>query len=127
MTKHRWQFSLRALLVVTAVVAVAVPVAVRMPPLLRLIAGVVCFLFVVIQALEFATSERRPILAAFSWVLFGLLFVAIGLFVGSIFGGALRMEEIAFLLLMGGCALICLFHAGKALLAIHHGKLTDRG
>ena len=87
MTKHRWQFSLCALLVVTAVVAVVVSVAVRMPPLLRLIAGVVCFLFVVIQALEFATSERRPTLAAFSWVLFGLLFVAIGLFVGSIFGG----------------------------------------
>ena len=63
MTKHRWQFSLRALLVVTAVVAVVVSVAVRMPPVLRLIAGVVCFLYVVIQALEFATSERRPILA----------------------------------------------------------------
>jgi hypothetical protein len=127
MIKHRWQFSLRALLVVTAVVAIIVSVAARMPPVLRLIAGVVCSLYIVIQALEFATSERRPILAAFSWVLFGLLFIAIGLLVGSIFGGALWREEIAFLILMGGCAIICLFHVGRALLAIHHGKLTDRG
>ena len=129
MTKPRWQYSLRTLLAVMAVVAVVVTVAVRVPPVFRVISGVVLFLLAVIQALEFATSERRPLLAAFSWLLFGLTFLSIGLLVWSsalFFGGELWKEEIAFLMLMSGCSLICLFQAGKALLAIRNRNLAER-
>ena len=120
---RRRQFTLRGLLLVTAVVAGALAVAVQLPPVILVVLVVV---FVSCTA-KFATSDRRPLVAAVSWTIFGGFFVA---YAGELVREVSHLTKppplfwviVAF---MGGCGLTCFYRAGKSLMLWRRSRQTE--
>ncbi len=122
MTARRWQFSIRGILFLTAIVSGVLAFAVRMPAFFQaILIAAVPILFVVglLQGANFATSDRRPRMAVVVWSLLGLFFA---LYTGALVWQLFRIDFDAgsvppFLLgigIMGGSFLVCVFRAYRA-------------
>lgn len=114
---NRWQFSTRHLLVLTAIVSVILAVAVRMPAVFQIalmVAAPVLFIIAVFQSANFATSDRRPRLAAISWSLMATFFALFALLCFGTSAHA-RKEMVGFPVFLGltmaGCCLVCIHQA----------------
>jgi hypothetical protein len=73
----RWQFSIRGLLVVTAIISVVLAVAVRLPTFFTvclLVAAPTILIVAVLKSANFATSDHRPRLALLVWIALGSFF-----------------------------------------------------
>jgi hypothetical protein len=134
MMQRRLQFSVRALLLLTALVAVVLAVAVQLPLLFWVSVGIGAILLALqslVWSVSFATSERRPRLAVISWMLFGGVFTGIGLLVWSILqsngAAAVDSRELAFYILMGVCTLVCLVRAGTVCRGMRRPAMTADG
>jgi hypothetical protein len=113
MPNSKWQFSTRSLLLLTAVVSIILAVAVRLPDFFRIVllsAAPVLVLIAIFQSANFATSDRRPLLASLSWALFAAFF---GAFAFAIAYANLPLERPEDVLgpiipfgIMAGCCLV---------------------
>lgn len=115
----RWQFSIRSLLVLTAVVSLILAFAVKLPDAFRaaLLAAVPVLLLVAIfQAANFATSERRPAVSLVSWTLFGGFFAFYSLTYAS--------WSSVLLGVMTTCALLCFYRACCALIRLRRVRAS---
>lgn len=77
MSERRWQFSVRGLLVLTAIVSFVLAFAVTLPIAFRwmlIVAAPVLILAAILTSANFATSESRPRLALISWSVLGAFF-----------------------------------------------------
>jgi hypothetical protein len=83
----RWQFSLRTLLLITAIVSAVLAVAVRIPEIVVLSAVVAAFGFFVVEGprgmLRLLVSERHPRWSAVLWMVFGTLLLAAAVALGG--------------------------------------------
>jgi hypothetical protein len=125
MNTSRWQFSIRGLLLLTALVSAALAVFVNVPGIVRVVLTTAAAVFVVIaviQSANFATSDQRPLLAAISWALLAVFFAA---FCAAIVRPYLMNAESSdspggfvffSFAVMAACCLTCLFRAGRSLL-----------
>jgi hypothetical protein len=120
----RWQFSVRGMLLFTALVAGVLSFAVKLPDLFRfalIMAAIGSFIAAIMETANFATSERRPRLATFSWLAFGLFFTLF-----ATLGGLTQIREfragfrdpvaMGILVVMSLCAVLCFYRATRAFL-----------
>jgi len=115
----RWQFSLRGLLFLMAAVSLVLAFAVSLPDIFKLIliiAAAVLFVIGLFQSANFATSERRPRLAALSWTVLGAFFA---LFALLCVRGLMAHEAVDFVALvmactMSACCAVCVFSAYRS-------------
>lgn len=133
--RGRWQFSVRGLLFATALVAGVLAVAVQLPTLFQvalIVTSIGCFFAAVMWTANFATSDRRPLLAVVSWTLFGAFFslyaVAVALLAreyndasvaptwGFVLGGIAAV--------MAVCALVCFFRARRSVVRWRRARRT---
>ena len=122
MTMRHWQFSIRGILFLTAIVSGVLAFAVRMPTFFQaLLISAVPILFIVglLQGANFATSDRRPRMAIVAWSLLGLFFA---FYTGALFW-QLSQTEFDFhalppfflgISIMGGSFVVCIFRAYRA-------------
>jgi hypothetical protein len=107
-----WQFSLRALLLATAIVSAILAIAVNAPMLFAVTAMAV-FAGAIVQGIgmgmTYATSEKRPLLATVSWIAFTLFFFAVGY---AFLNAQLLVPGYAFFC----CGIISIFRAMLAIL-----------
>jgi hypothetical protein len=119
---RRWQFSIRGILFLTAIVSGVLAFAVRMPAFFQsLLIAAVPILFVVglLQGANLATSDRRPRMAAVAWSTLGLFFAFYpGALVWQLFQIEFDSRSLPpFLLsigIVGGSFLACVFRAYRA-------------
>jgi hypothetical protein len=119
----RWQFSVRALLLFTALVAAVLSVAVKLPDVFQValivIAAVSLFAAIMCTA-NFATSDMRPRLATISWLVFAAFFstfAAIGFHVAyesTMSGYELDVVAAGIVAVMAVCASICFYRGGRS-------------
>jgi hypothetical protein len=120
----RRQFSIRGLLVLTAIISAVLAFAVRLPDVFRvllIIAVPVLLIVAIFQSANFATSDRRPRIALLSWIALGIFFtlLAIGMFrMMVVAGGDLVTGPIIGLCILIGCAATCAVRAGRCYLMI---------
>ncbi len=122
MTSHRWQFSIRGLLFLTAILSAFLAFAVRMPAFFKvvLIAAVpICVVVGVLQGANFATSDRRPRMSLLAWSLLGLFFA---LYTLALFQTLFEIDDRSHALpptllgisVMGGSLVVCVFRAYRS-------------
>jgi hypothetical protein len=117
----RWQFSIRGLLVVTAIISAVLAVAVRLPAFFKvclLIAAPTLLLMIAaFQSANFATSDRRPRFALFAWIALGSFFACYSF---AILKASLRDEDgvsgfaVFGLAIMSICCITCLARAWQS-------------
>ena len=129
----RWQFSIRGLLVLTAIVSLVLAFAVNLPDVFRImliVAAPVLVVAAVLQSANFATSDRRPRLSVLSWSVLGAFFAmyAVALF-RLLFQPGVDDDGGLFigLGLMGGCFLICMYRAYRSYLLIGRSRPASSG
>ena len=124
--RRRWQFTIRGMLLFTAIVSSMLCFAVKLPLLFQITLVVIaigCFLSAILWTANFATSDRRPWLAILSWSAFGsffLFFAAAALLstVNSLARGyGLDYMAAGLFGVMGICSVICGFGAVRAFAA----------
>src|SRR5262245_27935807 len=77
MNNSRWQFSVRFLLVLTAILSFVLAFAVKLPDVFQILLvlfGPVLLLAAMLKSANFLTSERRPLLSAISWSMLAAFF-----------------------------------------------------
>jgi hypothetical protein len=82
MDSRRHQFTIRGLLLITALVSVVLAFAVRVPLAFQIsliVAAITLVVVMMLKSASFATSERRPRIAAISWTLLALFFALFSL------------------------------------------------
>jgi len=124
MKQRRWQFSIRSLLVLTAVTSLVLAVAVRLPMFFRvalLISVPVLLVVAVLQSANFATSDRRPRFALLSWTSFAAFFV---LFALAIVRAGLSYASLVALCLMLACSIACVVQARRSYLLIGRSPIA---
>jgi hypothetical protein len=130
--KKRWQFSVRGLLLFTAVVAAVLSVAAQLPALFHVLlitASIGCFLAAAMWTANFATSETRPLLAACTWLVFGAFFSQYGATAALLVREHRESQTPMWGFVVGGiaavmaaCALVCFYRAGRAVVRWRRGR-----
>jgi hypothetical protein len=114
----RIRFSLRSLFLATAILAVLLTIAVRIPILFVVIIislAIGGFLQGISRGASYATSEKRPLLATIAWIAFGAFFIGLARVLVVGFEGTFPVFVLICFL---ACAGICLFRAWHALLVV---------
>jgi hypothetical protein len=131
-TMNRWRFSIRSLLVLTATLSIVLAFAVNLPELFRValvIASPVLLIVAILQAANFATSDRRPRLSVLSWILLGTFFA---LYSAAIFrmlfevGGQDLDWPYIMLGLMSTCCLVCIFRACRSYMLVRRRGIVTK-
>jgi hypothetical protein len=119
----RWQFSVRGMLLFTALVAAVLSVAVKLPDVFRvalIVIAAVSLLAAIMWTANFATSDTRPRLATISWLAFAAFFSAfatIGFQVAyesMMAGYELDVVAAGIVAVMSVCASLCFYRGGRA-------------
>lgn len=121
MDPRRHQFTIRGLLLFTAVVSVVLAFAVRVPLAFQIsliVAAITLVVVVIFKSANFATSERRPRIAAISWTLLTLFFALFSLIT---LGASIHQLDDRLVLVpiflcaaMTGCCLVSVYQAIRA-------------
>src|SRR5262245_48322545 len=132
MNKSRWQFSVRSLLVLTAILSLVLAFAVTWPDVfgfMLILSAPILVLAAILRSANFLTAERRPRLAMLSWSMLGGFFA---LYVLGLVGVLLQpgKSSIDGLLLgiatMAACCLTCANRAYRSYRMIGlSGSATD--
>lgn len=121
---ERWQFSVRSLLVLTAILSLVLAFAVNLPGLFKImliVAAPVLLIAAILQSANFATSDRRPRLAVLSWSLLGAFFAvyAVAIIRLLVQAGGDRVDgPLLGLAIMAICCLACAYHAYRSFMLI---------
>jgi hypothetical protein len=122
MTLSQWRFSIRGMLVLTALLSIVLAVGVNFPELVLAalaIAAPVAGLMLVFQLANFVTSERRPRIATLSWALLAMFFGLYAIAISPI--GLVRADPaesllpLAFFAVMASCCVVCIHRACRAI------------
>jgi hypothetical protein len=121
MSASRWQFSTRSLLVLTAILSIVLAFAVKLPIAFRvalILAAPILLLIAILSVANFATSDRRPRLSIFSWLLLGMFFglyaIAIARMVLIVGGRNAERWTYVTLGIAAACCLICAYRVWRS-------------
>jgi hypothetical protein len=124
--KPRWQFSLRTMLLATAILSAMLAVAVNVP-ILFYVALSAALTAAGLQAAAWSmtrlTSQNRPLVAMVAWLIFGLFFLAMAAaFWAPVAGDAASPGLLVLLGLVPlACALHCFVAAWRMLILVIYG------
>ncbi len=134
--KKRWQFSVRALLLVTAVVAGVLAVAAQSPTVFQVASFAIVF-WCLLAGLRWVAnrvpSHWQPLLTVVSWAAFGLSFIALGgwmYYDWAEFDPLYRPDrpdpvQRILCLVMTTCALVCFYRAGGAIVRWRRARRAE--